>query len=899
MPDWRKIIEERLAPAKLDPASESDVVEELAQHMDDRYEELRMNRIPDEECRRRVLAELDASDLLMRAARPTRQPPAPSLTLGMFRYRRGYLQTSIHDLKVAFRNLRIQPWFSLMSIGMLALGIAGNAAIFSIFNGLFLRPLPFAESDRLIELDETAPKWNLRYVGVSNPDFCEWRKSNSTFDSMAFFSGASYNLATGETVQRVEGAQVTRDMLDVLRLKPIIGRNFQPEEDKPGGAKVVLLNYDLWQRMFRGNREVLGRVVKLDEQPYTVIGVLPRGAVFPDRADLWTPLAADPNRPSGYYLNGVGRLKAGVSIEQAQADLLRIHRAMILSGRRVNEITSPVVTPLRDRYLGDFRIVSRVLLAAVGVVFLIACTNIAALMLVRGSSRSREIAVRCALGASRGRIAVQLLTENVVMAAAGAVFGIPLGAAGLRAMLARMPEEMPHWITFSLDWRFAIFCVVVTGAAALLFGLVPALQASRIDIRESLQNAATRTTATRGQRAMLGILVVCEIGLALMLSTSAGLLVQAFRKVLHVDPGFRPENVLTFGISLPDASYGKPEQRIAYYDNLLARLRELPGVQATGATSAPPLGGHWGGQFEAEGGHTGTRGENPVVLRVAATPGYFDAIGSTLLVGRTFEQRDCQANSPLVVIVNETLARHFWAGESPIGKRIRYPGGRDWYRVIGLLRDERHDGLDQDVKPSVFLPYPTALFKGDRDDFRSLRLMTIVLRGATDPSALVGPAREIVRQLDADIPMYDVQTMSEWLDRSLWARRAYSWLFGAFAVIAVFLAAAGVYGMVSYTVSQRTQEIGIRVALGARPAQVLREVLLGGMALVAIGVWAGLAGSVWAARLLQSLLFGISSQDPLVYIVVVIGMIGVGLLANFVPARRAATVDPIRALHFE
>jgi putative ABC transport system permease protein len=458
---------------------------------------------------------------------------------------------------------------------------------------------------------------------------------------------------------------------------------------------------------------------------------------------------------------------------------------------------------------------------------------------------------------------------------------------------------MPRWITFSLDWRFAIFCILVTGAAVLLFGLAPLLQASRVDIREALQNAATRTTATRGHRAALGVFVVCEVALALMLSTSAGLLVQAFRKVLQVDPGFKPENVLMFSVSLPDASYDKPEQKIAYYQNLLQHLQELPGVKAAGATSAPPLGGHWGGQFEAEGMDTGTAGENPVVLRVAATPGYFDAIGSTLLAGRTFDQRDSRPDSPLVVIANETFAKHFWPGGSPIGKRIRYPGRKDWYEVIGLMRDERHDGLDQAVTPSVFLPYPNALFTAQKDDLRSLRLITFIVRGSTDPGLLVGAARAIVHQLDLDIPMYDVQTMTERLDRSLWARRAYSWLFGAFAAIAIFLAAAGIYGMVSYSVSQRTQEIGIRVALGARPSQVLRQVLQSGMSLVLIGVAAGLLGALWSTRLLRTLLFGVSSRDPLIYVAVAIGVIGVSLLANFLPARRAAAVDPMRALHFD
>ena len=894
MPDWKEAIRARLAPAILDPAQEPEVVEELAQHLDDRYRELRRDGIPDDECRCRALAELDGRDLII-----ARRPPAPAPTLGISAHKRGYMHGLTHDLKIAFRNIRTRPAFSLMVIGMLALGIAGNAAIFSIFNGLFLRPLPFAESERLVDLDETAPKWNLKFVGVSNIDSFEWIKSSSTFDSLAFFRGQNYNLVDRGAAQRVTGAQVTHSMLDVLGLKPALGRNFLPDEDRPGGAKVALLSDGLWQQVFRSDRDVLGRVVKLDEQAYTVIGVLPREAVFPGQAELWTPLAADPNTPSGYYLSGVGRLKPGVSIDQARADLLRVHKAMVAQGHKVNEITSPVLTPLRDRYLGDFKIVSRVLLGAVAMVLLIACVNIAALMLVRGSSRAREIAIRTAIGASRGRIVAQLFTENVVLGAAGGALGILLGTVFLRAIISRMPQQIPQWISFSLDARFAVFCVAITGAAALLFGLAPMVQASRLDIRGSLQNAAARTTSSRSHRATLAALVVSEIGLALMLSISAGLLVQAFRKVMQVDPGFKPENVVTFRVSIPDATYGKPEQKIAYYDNLLARLRALPGVKAAGVTSALPLGGQWGGVFEAEGAPAVARGENPVVLRIAATPGYFDAIGMTLLDGRAFAERDNDPNAPLVVLVNETFAKHFWPKGSPVGKRIRHPGAKDWYQVVGVLRDEKHYGIDQEMKAGVFHPYATTVRRVDSNDARALRAMSITLRGSIDPKVLIGPTREIVRQLDVDVPMFDIHTMTERLDQSLWARRAYSWLFGAFATIAMLLAAAGVYGMVSYAVAQRTQEIGIRMALGARPGQVLGQVLLGGMALISIGVAAGLAGALSVTRLLQTLLFGVSWYDPFIYAAVIFMVLAVGLLANFVPARRAARVDPIRALRFE
>lgn len=900
MSNWKKAILERLAAAKLDPASENEVVEELAQHLDDRAEELLANGIPAAECDRQLSAELDNGDLLAHCVRTVRfrrvSPPA----LGFGSAKRIYPPGVLGDLKIALRNIHAKPFFSSMVIGMLALGIAGNAAIFSIFNSFFLRPLPFAESDRLVDLDETAPKWNLQHVGISAPDFYEWRKSNSTFASMAFFRGASFNLSDRGTAQRVDGAQVTRDMLDVLRLKPVIGRNFTQKEDKPGGTKVLLLSYLLWQRMFQGDRNVLGRVLKLDEEAYTVIGVLPREALFPDRAELWTPLAADTTKPSGYYLSGVGRLKLGVSIEQARADLLRVHRAMISEGYEVNAITSPIVTPLRDRYLGDFKTVSALLLGAVGLVLLTACVNIAALMMVRGSSRSREIAVRTALGASRGRIVAQLLTENVVMAATGGAVGVLLAAACLRAIVSALPHDLPQWLTFSLDARFAIYCVAITGAAALLFGLAPALQASRVDVRGSLQDAAARTTPSRTRRATLGALVVCEIGLALMLSISAGLLAEALRKVLHTDPGFQPENVIMFQLSLPDATYDRPELKVAYFDNLLTRLRALPGVRAAGATSAPPFGGQWGGQFEVEGGrHTGAEDENPVVLRVAATPGYFDAIGMTLLDGRTFEPRDANLHVATPVVVNETFAKYFWGEGSPVGKRIRYRRGKEWFQVVGLLRDEKHYGLDQNMKPGVFLPYAVVAFISGKNDARAFQTMSIVVRTYSDPETVVGPGTEIVHQLDPDVPLFGVHTMTEQLDRSLWARRAQSWLFGLFAIVAVLLAAGGLYGVISYAVSQRTMEIGIRLALGATPARVLKQVLLGGMTLVFMGVVVGLVGAFGATRLLRTLLFGVSPYDPLIYGAVVLGVFLIGLLANLMPGRRASRVDPIQALHFE
>ncbi len=892
MSDWQEAIRDRLAQLHIDGAAEAEIIEEVAQHLEDCYRELLDRGVSDEEARRLALGELEENKSLEEQLRKTRIPallePASLGSAG----RTNMFGTLHHDLKVAFRTMTRKPAFSLMVIGMLAAGIAGNAAIFSVFNGLFLRPLPFAEPDRLVDLAETAPKWNLKFVNVSNPDFYAWREGNKTFDGMAFFNSEGYNLSDDHgNAQRIKGQRVTRDMLDVLRLKPALGRNFLPEEDRHGGAKVVMLSYALWQRLFQSDRDVLGRVIKLDGQPYTVVGVLPREAVFPPDAQLWTPLAADPNINGSYYLNGVGRLKRGVTLDRAGADLLRVHRVMAHDGKyRLNTITSPALMPLRDRYLGDYRSVTHILLGGVAIVLLIACVNIAGLMLVRGAARTREIAIRTAIGASRGAIIRQLLTESLVLAAVGGAMGVLMGNWFLRGILTLMPDDMPGWLSFQMDARFAIFWILITGGAAVLFGLAPAVQAAGVDPRDWLQEGA-RSSFSRGRRGALSALIVCEIGLALVLLVSAGLLLEALRKVLHVNPGFRAENVLTYTLDLPDARYAKPEQQVEFYHRLLDRLRVLPGVKSAAAVSILPLDGQSGAFFTVEGGRTiGPKDQNPVVLHLSATPGYFEAMGVTFVAGRTFEEGDGGSGGPKVAVINESFAKYFWPNADALGKRLRYSFEyKYWMQVIGITRDVKHYGLDQEMRPSVWVPYrqsPTSV-------------MSIALRTAIDPHALTGAAREALRQIDPDLAMFNIRTMSERLDRSLWARRAYSWLFGAFAAIAILLAAAGVYGVTSYAVSQRTREIGIRIALGARPGQVLRGVLTSGMALVSAGVALGLTGAFFAVRLLETLLFGVSTRDPVTYACVAGGVAAVGLIANFIPARRAATVDPMQILRFE
>jgi putative ABC transport system permease protein len=880
MPDWREPIRARLRQTLLDPAREAEIVEELTAHLDDRYAELLSTGVGETRARRIAITELARLHIPVRAG--LREP----LPLGS--NHGGNPMTHFrHDLKVSARTLRGKPGFSAAVVFLLAIGVAGNAAIFSIFNGLFLRPLPFAEPGRLVDLDETAPKWNLTRVSISSSDYALWTKDNSTFDGMAFYDGGGMNVAEpGGAARRIDTAKVTWNLLDVEGLKPALGRNFLAEEDRPHGAAVVMLSYDLWQRMFHGDVGIVGRTLKFDEKPHTVIGVLPREAVVPPKADAWFPLQADTTRGDSYYLSGIGRLKHGVTAAQAQADLTRVHRS---EKNNAGLPTSPILTPVRDRFLGDFKAVTRILLGAVGVVLLIACVNIAGLMLVRGQARSREIAIRTAIGASRSRVIAQLLTESALLALIGGALGVLLGKAALTGLVVLMPDDLPRWVSFGLDARFALFCAGVTGAAAILFGLAPALQAAAVDANGCLQETA-RSTLGRGKRDVLGALVVCEIALALILLVSSGLLVQAFRKVLNGDPGFRAQNTLTWTLRLPDATYPKPAQQYAFYHGLIEKLQALPGAASVSAANIIPLDGHMGYFYKVESGRQiGSDEKNPVILQVTAMAGYFDAMGIPLKAGRGFDVRDEQPDAPKVAIVNETFARYFWGHTDVIGKRIAHPAPRpDWFQVVGVVRDMRHYGLDAEVRPEVLVPFSVSPRSG----------MTLAIHSTVDPRALTASAREIVRQMDADVPMFNIRTMAERMDRSLWTRRAYSWLFASFAAVAMLLAAAGIYGVISFAVTQRTREIGIRMALGARPGQVMRSVLGRGMALVGIGSGLGLLGAQLTARLLGDMLFGVSPRDVVTYAVVLLTVGAAGFAANYLPARRAARVEPMRALQW-
>jgi predicted permease len=794
----------------------------------------------------------------------------------------------MHDFKLALRAFIARPGFSLLVTVMLALGIAGNVTIFTIYSGLFLRPLPLNQPDRVVDLDETAPQWNLPFVDIAKQDFDAWREHNRTFDSMAVYSTENFNLSGRGAAERLEAARVTADMPRVLGINPELGRVFLPEEDRFGGNRVVLLGYRVWRERFGGDPNIVGQILKLDDEPYTVIGVLPARAMLPVPADLWMPLAADPNSHEGWYLRGIGRLKPGVTVEQARADLTRIHRALIVEGRKDNGTTTPTVMPLNDRFLGKFRSAGNLLLGAAGIVLLIACANVAGLMMVRAAARSREVAIRAALGASRAGILRQLLTESLLYAVIGGAAGVLLGKGTLRLLLASVPPLPLPWLDFSMDTRAGLFAVAITGLAAVLFGLAPALSGLRTDVRAALHGAA-RASASGGRRLVLNGLITAELGLAVVLLVTGALLFQALRNTLKVDPGFRPQGVLTYCIALPRADYPDGPQVQNFFERVEERMRTLPGVTSAALVTLPPMTGHWGLFFVAEGAPPpASNGQKPVVLTVLASPGYLDTAGITLLAGRQFTERDGVGENR-VAIANESFAKQFFPGQDPIGKRIRPTFRPEWIQIVGLTRDVRHYGLDQDTRPGVFIPFRQ----------RVVPVMTMVLRTPGDPGMLAGPAREALRQMDPTLPMFEVTTLSETVDRSLWTRRFYSSVSFAFALVALLLAAGGVYGVVSYAMSQRTQELGIRIALGATPARVIRQVLGHGLVMLAIALPAGVGASLAVSGLVENLLFGVKARDPLTYGVVALTTAAVAVAANLVPARRAAAIAPTEALRSE
>jgi predicted permease len=803
-----------------------------------------------------------------------------------------WLEELAHDARHALRQLRTAPGFAAVALLTLALGIGANTAIFSVVYGVLLRPLPYAESERLVRVFETSE--GSRNT-VSPPNFLDWRAQGTAFASLAALSDETVSLARqGADPERVSSAAVTANLFDVLGTRALLGRTFAREDDAWGSARVVVVDEALWRRAFGADPALLGRSLTLDGEAYTVIGIVPHGTGFPADAELFTPLRLDPaelpTMRGAHYLRVVGRLKPGVTVEQAGSEMATIMRRLEQQYPDQNTGAGTAVQGLRDVLTQEVRVPLLVLLGAVGLVLLIACVNVANLLLARGVGRAGEIAVRAALGAGRGRIARQLLTESVALALLGGVLGAGLAVLGTRAFVHLAPGDVPRLDAVRVDGTVLLATLAMAIVVGALAGLGPALQSGRSDLNRVLREGG-RGAVGRRLRAVEG-LAVAEMALAVTLLVGAGLLVRSFDKLRAVDPGFRPERVLTFDVSLPSASYEPVERKRAFADALLARLRALPEARDVAvAFGLPMCGVSFGLTFDIASRPL-PPAQQPATSVRFASPGYFAALGIPLVRGRAFTADD-RGGAPPVLVINETAARRFFPGRDPIGERVALGMTRDSVRlggeIVGVVGDVHDFGLDAEAQPQMYAPF----------DQWPMSYLSVVVRTTGEPTALAAAARRIVRELDPTLPVARLTTLEQSVAESVARPRFYMLLLGSFAATALVLAAVGVYGVIAYAVGRRTREIGVRLALGATAAQVLRGVVGRALALGLAGLVLGTLGAVAATRLMRGLLFGVGPTDPLAFGVAAVALLAVAVAAAWVPARRAARVSPVAAMRAE
>jgi len=778
----------------------------------------------------------------------------------------------------------------------LALGMGAISTIFSFVNGIMLRPLPYPESERLVLVDETAFKRGSPSMNVSYPNFLDWREQNHSFEDIGCYSTGGFIIGPGSggnEPEQLKGAFVTQGLFEILGVAPILGRTFSADEDQPDHDLVVILSHGLWQRRFGSDPNILGQTLLLNNRPRVVIGVMPKGFQFPEVAEAWGPLALNTKlwTRTDHGLLSIARLKQGVTLEQAQAEMIQIASNIEAQNPVTNEGLSVSLASLRAGLVGDYKKALLILLGVVAFVLLIACVNVANLLLARGAARQKEIAIRAALGANRKRIFRQLLTESLLLGLISGALGLMLALWGMDLLLTAIPIDIPFWMKFDLDGRvlgFTAACSLLTG---FVFGTAPALEASNPDLNETLKEGG-RSGAGGGRHRLRSLLVVAEIALSLVLLVGAGLMMRSFMSLQQVNAGFNPDSVLTAYIALPGAKYRPPEKRAAFFSQLLESVRAIPGVQHAGSNSGLPLGGNnWGRSLTVEGYPVLSVGEAPAINHCVISPDYFAAMGIPILKGRDFDERDTR-EAQKVTIIDERLAREYWPNEDPIGKRIRFGPPEDnepWHTIVGVVREVKHDRLDASTRMSVYLPFAQMPIGGS----------SLAIRSAGRPENITGAVRAQLRELDPDLPLTQVRPMTEVVARSVWQPRLYTALFGVFAAVALILATVGIYGVMSYAVTQRTREIGLRMALGAQKQDVLKLVVGHGVLITAIGIGAGLAAAIGLTRLMSSLLFGVSATDPITFAAVSVVLAGVALGACFVPAMRAAKVDPMVALRYE
>jgi putative ABC transport system permease protein len=807
------------------------------------------------------------------------------------------MNSILKDIRFALRGLLKHPGFTAIAVVTLALGIGGSTSIFTVVDAALLRGLPYKEPDRLYHLWEQTPKQEYPKREFSYPDYQDYQQNN-VFEGLAAYTGGGVILSGDGEPESVGGPRVSANFFSVLGVEPILGRTFQAGEDSPGAAKVTVLTYGLWQRRFGGDPGIAGQALTINGESYTIIGVLPASFQFALRNnDLWLPYQPTPNQLTRRFMHGtnlIARLKPGIGPAEAQSELNLIAGRIEQQHNESHAGVTPQLVPLQEEIVGSVRPILLVLLAAVGFVLLIACANVASLLLTRSLARQKEVAIRSAVGASRMRIVQQLLTESVLLSLVGGAAGLLIAYWGVPALVSSLPQNqlnaMPFLKELSLDKGILAFSFGLSLLTGLVFGLAPALQSSRLDLNEVLKEGGRNASAGVGQR-LRSAFVVSEIALAVVLLIGAGLMMKSLLRLLQTDVGFKTENLLTMTVILPPARYMQANQQIGFNDQLRERVQALPGVTGAGTVNILPLNAGNTTRFYVDGDPVPEPGNEIESNIRTVSDDYFKTLEVPLLSGRAFDARD-NSDVPNVVIINKTIADRIFGGRDPIGKRLRYAGIQvDPITVVGVVGDVKITGLDEAVKPVLYYP-----FRQNSSTFANL-----VVRTNTDPGSLVASVRNEVRSLEADAAILNVRTMDEMISQTTasFMRRFPAVLISIFAGVALLLASIGIYGVVSYSVSQQTHYIGVRMALGAGPSDILKLVLKQGLVLALLGVGIGALAAFGLMRLLRSLLFEVSANDVGTFAIVTSGLFFVALFACYLPARRATKVDPLTALRYE
>lgn len=813
------------------------------------------------------------------------------------------METLFQDLRYGVRMLLKQPGFTVVAVVALALGIGANTAIFSVVNAILLRPFNYKDSERLVQINHNYPKLDLK-ASVSASGYTHYREHSDSFEEVSAGTGWPVNLTDAGDPERLQGMAVTYTFFPTLGVEAARGRVFSAEEDQPGHNHVVVLTDGLWKRRFGGDLNLVGNTIRLNGENYTVIGIMPADFQFGRETgqapDLYSPVAftpeqLNPNRWRNEFLFTLARLKPNTTIAQAQAELDTIAanvREQYFGGGDANDPSSwgLLVRSMREITVGEIRPALLMLLVAVAFVLLIACANVANLLLARAALRHKEIAIRSALGAARGRVIRQLLTESVLLSVIGGAIGLALAYWGIGALLSLNEAGIPRSNEIGIDARVLFFTIGVSLLTGVLFGLFPAWHTSKTDLHAVLKEGGRSGSA---QRSVRGLFVVVEVAAALVLLVGAGLLLKSFQKLQEVNPGFKPDHLLTMQIALPATRYKDPQQIDSFFQQALEKIKALPAIESAGvSTSLPMSGSGSSGSFSIEGRTVAPGEMSPWGNRWFAGTTYFQTMGIPVLKGRYFDDRDVR-DAPQVAIIDETMERKFWANEDPIGKRISFQrdpqGNPIWREVVGVVGHVKQKGLEGESPVQYYVPHRQLPVSG----------VFLVARTAAEPASLAGAVRGSIQQIDRELPVFRVTTMERMVTDSMTQRRFAMTLLGIFAVVALILASVGLYGVMSYSVTHRTNEIGIRMALGAKVTDVLAMVVGQGMKLSLAGVGIGLVGALALTRVMRTLLFSVSATDPLTFVVVALLLAGVSLVACYVPARRATKVDPMEALRYE